>query len=156
MNTPDFSVAIITDQAPEVVFRAVNNVAGWWTENIEGQTLQQGDAFEVRFGDVHYSRQQVTEMIPYKKVVWLITDSRLNFVQDPAEWTNTRIDFEILEEKGQTKLRFTHKGLHPAVECYSACSSVWTDYITNSLRNLITGGKGNPASREEPLPQPRS
>ncbi|WP_300600854.1 SRPBCC domain-containing protein [Niabella sp.] len=148
MNDRNYSVSIITDQTPEVVFNAVNNVRGWWTENLEGATLQKDDAFEVRFGDVHYSRQQLTEVIPNKKVVWLVTDSRLNFAQNQQEWNDTQIFFEISEEKGKTELRFTHKGLHPEIECYSACSNAWSDYITGSLRNLIDHGSGKPSPKE--------
>lgn len=145
MTDHSFSVSIITDQTPEAVFNAVNNVRAWWTENIEGHTLHENDVFEVRFGDVHYSRQQLTEVIPNKKVVWLVTDSRLNFLKDPAEWNDTRICFEISAQKGQTELRFTHVGLRPDVECYGACSNAWSGYISGSLRNLIINGKGNPA-----------
>lgn len=148
MNNRNFSVSIITEQTPEAVFDAVNNVRGWWTENLEGQTLQKDDVFEVRFGDVHYSRQQLTEVIPDKKVVWLVTDSRLNFLQNQAEWNNTQLSFEISEENGQTQLQFTHEGLQPDVECYGACSNAWSDFILNSLRNLINSGKGNPAPKD--------
>ncbi|WP_018626365.1 SRPBCC family protein [Niabella aurantiaca] len=145
MKDPNFTVSIITDKTPEEVFHAVGNIRGWWTENVEGKTLQEGDIFEVRFGDVHYSRQQLAEVIPDKKVVWLVTRSRLNFLQDPAEWNGTRICFDISEQKGRTELRFTHEGLRPGIECYSACSNAWADYISGSLCNLIASGKGNPA-----------
>ncbi|MGJ7029905.1 SRPBCC family protein [Niabella hirudinis] len=145
MTDHHFSVSIITDQTPETVFNAVNNVRAWWTENLEGQTLHKDNVFEVRFGDVHYSRQQLTEVIPGKKVVWLVTDSRLNFLQNQSEWNQTRVCFEISEQKGQTELRFTHEGLQPGVECFDACSNAWSDFINGSLRNLITSGKGNPA-----------
>jgi len=144
MNDRDFSVSIITDQTPEAVFNAINNVRGWWTQNLEGQTLLKDDVFEVRFGDVHYSRQQLTDVVPYKKVIWLVTDSHLNFVQDPAEWNQTRIRFDIAAANGQTELRFTHEGLHAGVECYAACSNAWSGYISGSLRSLILNGKGNP------------
>lgn len=148
MNTRNFSVSIITDQTPEAVFNAVNDVRGWWTENLEGKTLQKDDVFEVRFGDVHYSRQQLTEVIPDTKVVWLVTDSRLNFLQNQSEWNDTQISFEISEEKGHTQLRFIHEGLQPDVECYGACSNAWSDFILNSLRNRIDTGKGNPAPKD--------
>ncbi|MCF3108686.1 SRPBCC domain-containing protein [Niabella sp. CC-SYL272] len=149
MNDRNFSVSIVTDQTPEMVFNAVNNVRGWWTENLDGATLQKNDVFEVRFGDVHYSRQQLTEVIPNKKVVWLVTDSRLNFLKDQSEWNDTQIRFEISEEEGRTRLDFTHEGLGPDVECYGACSNAWSDFVLNSLQNLITSGHGSPAPKKD-------
>jgi hypothetical protein len=41
-------------------------------------------------------------------------------------------------------VRFTHKGLVPAYECYSACSDGWSTYIKGSLRTLVLTGQGQP------------
>ena len=80
-------------------------------------------------------------MIPGEKIVWLVTDSSLNFVKDKTEWTGTKISFDIGKKDGKTEVRFTHLGLIPKNECYNACSNGWTGYITDSLRNLITTDK---------------
>jgi hypothetical protein len=37
----------------------------------------------------------------------------------------------------------------PAVECYKACSGGWTFYVNESLRKLITTGKGEPAGKKK-------
>ena len=148
MNNQSLTISILVDQAPDEAFEAINNVRGWWTENLVGSTQKQNDEFEVRFGDVHYSRQKLTEVIPGKKVVWLITDSKLNFIKDKSEWTGTKISFEITEQGHKTQIKFTHQGLVPAIECYGDCSNAWTYYIGNSLLNLITTGKGLPEPRE--------
>lgn len=148
MNNSDLTISFLVDQTPEESFNAVNNVKGWWTENMKGDSLQQGDEFEVRFGDVHYSRHKLTEVIPGKKVVWLTTDSRLNFVEDKNEWTGTSIIFDISKQGSQTEVRFTHQGLMPGVACYDACSNAWGSYISGSLQGLITTGKGQPSLKE--------
>ncbi|SEN46043.1 Uncharacterized conserved protein YndB, AHSA1/START domain [Chitinophaga rupis] len=149
MNNQNFTVSFLADQTPEEIFNAVNNVHQWWTENIEGSFQKQGDEFEVRFGDVHYSKQKLTEVVPGKKIVWLVTDSHLSFIKNKSEWTGTTISFEIAEQGGQTQLRFTHQGLVPDEECYDACSNAWTGYIQGSLKNLITTGKGQPTPKEK-------
>ncbi|MBC7399706.1 MAG: SRPBCC domain-containing protein [Mucilaginibacter sp.] len=144
MTTKDFTTTILVDQTPNEAFDAINNVTGWWTENLEGGTEKLNDEFSVRFGDVHYSKQKLIEVIPGKKVVWLITDSKLTFVKDQTEWTGTKIVFDIIKKDGKTQVTFTQHGLVPAFECYGGCSGAWTDYIQNSLYGLITTGKGKP------------
>jgi len=148
MNNQDFTTTIVVDQTPRQAFEAINNVTGWWTDNLEGKSHNEGDEFSVRFWDVHYSKQKLIEVIPDTKVVWLITDSQLNFVEDKTEWTGTKISFDITKEGDKTQVRFTHHGLVPQVECYNGCSNAWGGYITNSLYKLITTGKGQPTEKE--------
>ena len=37
-----------------------------------------------------------------------------------------------------------NRGLIRALECFDACSRGWSGYITDSLPNLITAGRGRP------------
>jgi len=87
----------------------------------------------------------ITEFIPNKKVVWLVLDAKLNFIKNKAEWKGTKNVFEISSHGPQTEIRFTHVGLHPGSECFEACSGAWAFYINDSLRSLITTGKGKPS-----------
>lgn len=142
MNTTDFTTTILTDKTPETVFNAVNNVSGWWQGEIEGSTTKLNDEFIYRMEDLHFSKQKLVEIIPNKKVVWLITESKLSFTKDQSEWTGTTISFEIAEQDNKTQLRFTHNGLVPTFECYGACSNAWGLLVQQSLFSLITTGKG--------------
>lgn len=147
MNNQDFTLSFALNQTPHEVFNAVNNVTAWWTENLTGNSQKQGDEFSVYFGDIHYSKQKLTTVEPDAKVIWLITDSRLTFVNTQDEWTGTECIFEISKQGDQTNLRFTHHGLVPGFECFNGCSTGWTYYI-NSLVSLITTGKGQPDKKQ--------
>lgn len=144
MDTSDFTIKLLVDQSPKEAFDAINHVRAWWTENIEGGSQKLNDEFTVRFGDVHVSTQKLIELIPDKKIVWLVTDSKLNFLDNKQEWTNTTIGFEIAEQGSKTKICFTHQGLTPQIECYNNCTKGWNQYINGSLFKLLTEGKGAP------------
>lgn len=148
MTASDFNTILLADQTPAEVFNAINNVRGWWSENIEGGTTRLNDEFTYQFKDVHKCTMKLIEVIPDKKVVWLVLDNYFNFTEDKTEWTGTKIEFEISEKENKTQLHFTHRGLVPAYECYNICFDAWTHYINNSLRNLITTGKGQPNPKE--------
>jgi uncharacterized protein YndB with AHSA1/START domain len=143
-NDKSLNATFTVDQTPEAVFAAINDVRGWWSGQIDGSTDKLGSEFTYRYGDVHYSKQKITELVPNKKVVWLVLDSYLSFVEDQAEWNGTKITFEIAKNGDKTEVRFTHLGLEPEHECFTACSDAWGSYITGSLRNLIATGRGQP------------
>lgn len=138
----DFNTSIQVDQTPMEAFNAINDVRAWWPGEIEGSTKKLDDEFTYRYKKYHYSKQKLVEVVPGKKVVWLVTDSNLDFVGNKSEWTGTKIIFDISEKNNKTQIRFTHRGLVPACECFDSCSNAWSDIIKNSLRGLITKGKG--------------
>lgn len=153
MKNQDFTTTVVTGATAQEVFNAVNNVRGWWSENIDGDTDKLNSEFSYHYQDVHICKIKITEMVPNKKVTWHVLDNYFKFTKDKSEWKDTDIIFEIAEKGDKTQLTFTHRGLVPAYECYKICHDAWTHYIQSSLKELVATGKGKPtpkdAEREE-------
>jgi len=154
MTTRDFTLTFTTGRSPQDVFNAVMDVRNWWSglyaESFEGNMDKQGDEFGFRAGNgAHYSRQRLEEVVPGRRLVWLVTESHFSFVEKADEWTGTRIIFDIVPEGDRTRLTFTHQGLSPQIECYDACAPAWTQYLQQKLLPLLNTGTAAsaPASR---------
>ncbi len=145
----DFRLTYRVDNTPQEVFDAINNVRGWWSQLIEGDTDKLDAVFYYHARDLHRCTLKVTELVPGKKVVWHVLHNDFTFIKDKSEWNGTDIVFEIASKGDKTELTFTHVGLVPAYECYGVCSDAWSTYIRGSLHDLITTGKGNPNTVEE-------
>ena len=141
MGTINFTTTLLVDQSPKAVFNAINQPQNWWSGEIEGNSAKLNDEFTYRYKDFHMSRQRIVELIPDQKIVWLVTDSQINYTEDINEWTGTKISFEITEKGDKTELRFAHIGLVPEIECFESCSGAWTQLINVGLFSLITTGE---------------
>lgn len=142
MERSNFSITISGNQAPAEVFESILRFRAWWSgyysEEFSGQAENIGDVFEFKAGEgQHYSKQKLIELIPGKKIAWLVTDSRLSFLEQKDEWTGTKLIFEISPAGNNTQVKFIHEGLTPRSECYDACAPAWTQYIQNKLQSLI-------------------
>ena len=149
MKTSDFTTTFLVDQTPEEAINAIKNIRGWWSEGVEGSTDKLNDEFIYHYKDIHYCKMQLIELVADQRVVWLVLDNYFKFTEDKNEWIGTKLVFDISRKDDQTEIRFTHAGLVPQYECYEICREAWTNYIQNSLRNLITTGKGEPNPKEE-------
>lgn len=149
MKTSDFTTTFLVDQTPEEAINAIKNIRGWWSEGVDGSTDKLNDEFIYHYKDIHYCKMQLIELVADQRVVWLVLDNYFKFTEDKSEWIGTKLVFDISRKDNQTEIRFTHAGLVPQYECYEICREAWTNYIQNSLRNLITTGKGEPNPKEE-------
>ncbi len=159
MAEQSYTTTITVDRTPEEVFAAVNDVRGWWSEEVEGRTDQVGSEFRYRGHDEadtveHLATIRVEELVPGRRVVWRVLDNHFSFTDDQTEWQDTEIRFDITERDGATEVRFTHAGLVPAYECFDVCSDAWGFYVGNSLRSLILTGTGAPITAGDQQPSP--
>lgn len=134
MDNKNYSYSFSSAQDAEKIFEILKNVPQWWHglfgEEITGDHGTLNGDFTFRAGDgMHYSRQRLTELVPSRKITWLVTDSNLTFAHKTDEWTGTKIGFEITPGNGKNTVTFTHSGLIPRMECYDGCSGAWTQYL---------------------------
>jgi hypothetical protein len=142
MDNQDFTTTIWVEQTPAEVFNTILNVRAWWSglfdESFDGSSEKLGDEFSFHAGGgVHYTKQKLVELVPDEKVVWLVTEANLSFVDKTDEWTGTKISFDISRELDKTKIVFTHIGLVPEFECYDSCAPAWTQYMQERLVNAV-------------------
>ena len=147
-TTTDFITGFSIEQSPKEVYDAINNVRGWWSENIEGSTNKLNVEWTYKQKDLHMCKMKVVEMIPEKRVVWLVMENHFSFTKDKSEWKGNKIVFDINKKDSKTHLKFTQVGLNPEHECYNVCHDAWTGFIQKSLHDLIVTGKGQPNPKE--------
>ena len=142
-NSQSHAVTIEVARPPRHVFECILDVSKWWGgKDLKGSTRLLNDEFTIKHGDVHYSRQRMIEVVPGQRVVWLITESRLAWLErNKHEWTDTRLIFEVTPKGDGAVLHFTHEGLVPEQECHASCSEGWNLVIKDYLFNFITEGR---------------
>lgn len=155
MSVPrtSFTTTFLVDRPRQEVFDAVNDVAGWWSQEVVGVTDRVGGEFDYHYRDIHRCTLRVTDLVPGRRVAWRVVDNHFDFVQDQDEWQDTDIVFDITDAGAATQVRFTHAGLVSALECYDVCSNAWAGYIDGSLRELILTGVGRPNRKEGATPE---
>ena len=142
MTNKNYTATIEVAKSPQDVFDCIKEVSKWWSKDFEGNSTKLNDEFVIHHPDRHYSKQKLIEVIPDKKVVWLVTESKLNWLEkNKYEWTNTKMIFEITTKGDKTLLHFTHEGLVPGKECYARCEQGWNMVIKERLFNFITDAK---------------
>jgi hypothetical protein len=133
-----FSAKIGADEA----IGKISNIAEWWGVTFTGHSEKQTDKFTIKMGGDSFFDFTVAELIPGKRVVWLVTDCNMPWYSDKREWADTKLIFDVNEHDGITDLKFMHEGLTPDIECYKDCEPGWTHWIKTSLFSYFTTGKG--------------
>lgn len=143
MKKSDFTITLLSKKTPTEIFHTILNVRAWWSglygEEFSGNSEKVDDVFTFKAGDgVHFSEQKLIELIPNRKIVWLVTESNLTFLENPQEWTGTKLMFEITPKEAHMEVKFTHQGLTTQSECYENCAPAWTQYMQTKLAPFIS------------------
>lgn len=118
-------------------------VAGWWTTDTQGDNNAGGTItfrFTVAGQEIGAFDMKILELHPNTRVVWQV-------VKGPAEWTGTKIRFELKQEGDFTIVLFKHEGWKEPVEFMYHCSTKWAIFLM-SLKSLVETGKGNPSPND--------
>jgi uncharacterized protein YndB with AHSA1/START domain len=142
MEKKDFTSIISAKISAKKAIDKISNVPQWWGISFTGDSKNQNDQFVVKMGGDSFFNFTVEELIPGKRIVWLVTDCNMPWYSDKKEWANTRLIFDLEEHDGITELNFKHEGLTPDVECYKDCEPGWTHWIQTSMFSYLTKGEG--------------
>jgi uncharacterized protein YndB with AHSA1/START domain len=124
----------------ETVYGAITSIEGlaaWWTSQASGES-KAGSILEFRFGAQFFNKMKVIEMKPAESVTWECIDGA-------EDWIGTRITFDLDDNEGKTRLRFSHSGWKETGDFFAQCNFSWGRFM-ESLRNFCEKGKGNPFS----------
>jgi len=143
MKKKNFHTTIKVNASAAEAMKKISEVKKWWAKKVKGKTEKVNDKFVVDFGET-FVDFKISELIPNQKVVWIVTDCHLDWINNKKEWNGTEVVFKISEKKNSTQIDFTHVGLVPSFECYEDCETGWTEHVTESLVKFINEGKGMP------------
>ncbi len=111
MEDQSFTLTITVTGTPPDVFEHITKVSKWWARDFEGSNTKPDDEFVICHPGQHYSKQLVTEFIPGKRLVCLVTQSEMSWLEkDKAEWTGTRMIFELTPIDDKNKHPFYPRG----------------------------------------------
>jgi len=139
-TTALYTTAIEVARSPEVVFNhLLHDVAKFWPEDFDGESSKLNDEFIFTIGgDSHYSKNKVVELVPNKKVVWLVTESIRKI--DNFDWSGTKMIFELTPKGDLTLIEFTYDGIVLEGE-YDRLVQICDVVIKEVLYNFLSDAK---------------
>src|SRR5580765_4134347 len=104
MKKNDFTSSITAKISADEAIKKISNVPEWWGVSFTGNAKNKNDEFIIKMGGVSFFNFTVTELVPGKRVVWLVTDCNMPWYSDKKEWADTRLIFDLHEQDGITEL----------------------------------------------------
>ena len=120
---PDIKHSIQIDAGPAVVYPLVASAEGflrWWASDVtEDKTT--GNVELGFFNRATVYALQPTHMAPPMQAYWLCKTGK--------DWSGTRLLFDLVEQKSQTLLRFTHADWGSETDYFVSCTTVWGELM---------------------------
>jgi uncharacterized protein YndB with AHSA1/START domain len=139
--SPDYRADVTINAPLASVLAAVSTVeglSGWWTTDTSGSP-EVGGELRFTFSD-GAAIMRVEDRTPALERWTCLGHS------GQPEWAHTTVTFQLTETgPAATRLRFTHGGLHPQLDCYGHCSAGWS-YLMGSLASYAETGTGHPVA----------
>jgi uncharacterized protein YndB with AHSA1/START domain len=118
----------------ERVFAAVSEPRGldaWWTLQSKGRP-RQGEEYVLGFGPEYDWRARVTRCTPSEEF-------ELEVTRADADWTGTRVGFQLEPRDRGTWIRFSHVGWKSPNEHDRVSCNCWALYLRHLRRHLEAG-----------------
>ena len=136
----NYTQEVEINSSAEKTFIAITKQLNDWWGKTDKSVAKIGDEFTTTFGKAYW-KFKVVEFIPNKKVTWSCLGGEPEF---NAEWIGTTLYWDIDYSGNLTQVRFKHDGLTPELQCYNICAQTWNMFISQSLKEFLEKGKGNP------------
>ena len=109
----------------------IEGLSNWWTVQVEGDTKIDG-IVRFKFGEFQGPGMKVIDQ----------TSSSLTWeCVEHDDWMGHVLRFELDQNDGKTRVRFTHSGWEHQNDFYALCNFTWARYL-QSLRQLCQTGVG--------------
>ena len=131
------------DASPEKVFEAISTISGlkkWWTIETSGAD-KLNEVVQFRFGENGGSDMKIVELKPNETVRW-------ECVNSDHGWVGHELTFQLDENDGKTRVRFSHIGQQMDEDFYAVCTFAWGRYF-QSLKQFCHTGIGQAFGTKE-------
>jgi hypothetical protein len=109
MINKKYTVAIKVSKSPKEAFSQLIQLSRWWPEEYVGGEVQINSEFIFTTGDGHFSKNKIIELVPNKKLVWLVTESLRK--ADNFDWSGTKMIVALSPDGENTVITFIYDGV---------------------------------------------
>jgi len=100
MEKKNFQSSISAKISANEVIKKISNIPSWWGVTFSGSSEKQNDKFIIKMSGDSFFNFTIAELIPGKRVVWLVTDCNMPWYADKKEWANNKLIFDLNEKTG--------------------------------------------------------
>lgn len=144
----DYRQSVLIQCNTQEVFKALTQEIEEWWGPVDQPAEVPGDVFKIDFGGNSYWKFKVISSGD-DHVLWecIASNQDHNVEGIDEEWLGSKLHWKFTRTQAGVTVTFMHQGLVPHGRCYDVCASAWDFYVTESLKNFLEQGQGNPNER---------